>query len=101
MPFVYQNRKGSVLLKIYVQPRASKPGFKGVHDGMLKLHIGAAPVDGKANKAVVAYLAKFFHIPKKEVHIISGDTSRKKQCLLEGLTEEQIRGKLKDSGVVS
>lgn len=86
------------MLKIYVQPKSSRPGFKGIYDDMVKLCIGAAPVDGKANKAVVAYLAKFFQVPKKDVHIVSGVTSRRKLCVIGSLDEGRIRCRLEEAG---
>ena len=66
----------------------------GIHDDMVKLSVSAAPVDGKANKAVIAYLAKFLHIPKKEVQIVSGEKSRKKHCVIGCLSEKDVREKI-------
>ncbi len=95
MSYVTTSGKGLPLLRVYVQPKASRTGFSGMHDDMLKLTITAPPVDGKANKAVIGFLAKFFHIPKKEVTIVSGEKSRRKICCLGRLNEEEIRKRLK------
>lgn len=85
------NRPG---LKLIVQPKAKKTKILGVHDGMVKLAIASPPVDGKANKEVVAFLADFFKLKKSEVSIVSGERSRRKICLLGSLEEEDIRKKL-------
>jgi uncharacterized protein (TIGR00251 family) len=72
-------------LFVYVQPGASKTSISGVHDGCLKLRIQAPPVEGQANQAVIAFLANCCDVPKNKVRLLSGDTSRKKRLLLEGL----------------
>lgn len=99
MSFIVMVGNGVPLLKIYVQPKSSQVGFKGVHDNMLKLCISAAPVDGKANRAVVAYLAKFFQVSRKEVVIVSGEMSRRKKVIIGDLEEDQLRKKLVKGGV--
>ena len=68
----------SFLLSIYVQPNASKNEIVGEHNGMLKIKI-KAPVDsGKANKELIAFLAKHFNFKKNQVTIIKGHISRQK-----------------------
>lgn len=88
--------KRSTAVRIVVQPNAKKTRFTGFHDGMVKLAIAAPPVDGKANKEIVSYLAKFFGLKKREVHLVSGERSRKKLCTLASLKENEVRRKLKD-----
>ena len=90
--------KGSTAVRIVVQPNAKKTGVIGFHDGMVKLAIAAPPVDGKANKEVVGYLAKFFSLRKSEVQLVSGERSRKKLCTLGSLKENEVRRRLKDAG---
>jgi uncharacterized protein (TIGR00251 family) len=62
-----------------LQPKAAKDEFSEVADGRIKIHITAAPVDGKANKHLVKFLAKQFKVPQRSVNIISGDASRLKR----------------------
>lgn len=92
MPYLTTDTDGTVLLAVYVQPRASRNGLSGVHDGNLKISITTPPVDGKANSAVTAYLAKTFKVPKRAVQMRSGQTSRRKLIAISGTTEEEIRG---------
>ncbi len=84
----------TALIKLYVQPKSSRAAIVGIHDDMVKLCITAAPVDGKANKAVIAFMAKFLHVPKKEVNIISGERSRKKHCVIGCLSEKDVRERI-------
>jgi uncharacterized protein (TIGR00251 family) len=74
-----------------VQPRASRNAFAGVLGDAIKLAITAPPVDGKANQAVVEYLADVFRVPKSSVVIVSGETGRSKVIAIRGLSAEQVR----------
>jgi hypothetical protein len=60
----------------------------------LKLAISAPPVEGKANKEVIAFLAGFFKIPKKEITIVGGLQSREKRCRIGSLSEAEARAGL-------
>ncbi len=82
---------GSLLLRLHVQPRASANAMAGLQGDALKLRLTTPPVDGKANKAVIAYLAKFFHLPKSAFFIKSGQQSRLKIVAIKGADEQQVR----------
>ncbi|WP_456386854.1 DUF167 domain-containing protein [Desulfolithobacter sp.] len=81
---------GRLLLAVRVQPRASRNQLAGLHDGALKIHLTTPPVDGKANKALVAFLAKLFHLPKSAITVKSGHQSRSKQLVIEGISKEDL-----------
>ena len=81
-------------LTLHVQPRASRTGLCGIHGGSLKLAITAPPVEGKANKEVIAFLAAFLKIPKKDVTIVSGAQSRTKRCRITSTTEIEVRARI-------
>lgn len=72
-----------VLLSCYLQPRASKDEVIGEHDGAVKIRIAAPPVDGEANAALVAFLAKQFGVAKRAVQIESGHTGRRKSVRIQ------------------
>ena len=82
---------GSLLLRLYVQPRAAANAWAGLQGDALKLRLTTPPVDGKANKAVIAYLAKFFHLPKSDFVLKSGQQSRNKIVVIQGADEQQVR----------
>ena len=58
------------------------------------MRLAAPPVDGKANEALVAFLAAVFDVPKRRVTLVHGETSRHKRVLVEGLSVEAARRRL-------
>jgi uncharacterized protein (TIGR00251 family) len=91
MPYVQTLPNGALLLKIIVQPRASKNEITGLHNDALKLRLTTPPIEGRANKAVIAFLAKRLHLPKSSISIKSGLQNRNKQLLILGCNEEKAR----------
>ena len=91
MPYVQTLPNGSLLLKIIVQPKASKNEITGLHNDALKLRLTTPPIEGRANKAVIAFLAKRLHLPKSSISIKSGLQNRNKQVLILGCNEENVR----------
>ena len=89
-PFLAETKKG-VAINLHVVPKASKTAMNGTHGDSLKLRVQAPPVDGKANKAVIAYLSSLFSIPKSDVVLKSGASSRKKTFILKGITLDQAQ----------
>ena len=87
--------KGNTGLRIIVQPKAKKTDILGLYDGMVKLAVASPPVDGKANAAVVGFLADFFRLKKNQVQIVNGARSRRKVCILGNLKEAEVRSRLK------
>ena len=94
MPCLQTGRNGSILLSLHVQPRAAKNELAGIHDGAIKLRLTTPPVDGKANKAVIAFLAGQLKIPKSAIRLHSGLKNRRKQVWISGLDEETVRQRL-------
>ncbi len=81
------NGKPNVLhLFIKVQAKASKDEFAEIiSDGIndrIKLRITALPIDGKANKHLIKFLAKLFGVPKSNIQIKSGETSHNKHLII-------------------
>lgn len=68
-----------LILSCRLQPKAAKDEFTSLGDGQLKIRITAAPVDGKANRHLMKYLAKQFKVPQDRVTIMSGESSRVKR----------------------
>ncbi len=82
---------GTALLRLHVQPKASRSGIVGLHDGCLKLAVAAPPVDGKANTEVVKCLASILQVPVRDVSVKSGAQSRKKLVVVKSLDPSEIR----------
>ncbi|NLO80835.1 MAG: YggU family protein [Xanthomonadaceae bacterium] len=74
----FEHQDGDLLLRLRIQPRAAKDELIW-QDGRLRLRITAPPVDGKANAHLCAYLAKLFGVPRGQVELLSGETSRDKR----------------------
>lgn len=88
---VIEERGGSVRFGVRVSPRASREAILGVHDGALKVALTAPPVDGAANAALIAFLAKKLGVAKSAVRIASGETSRTKTVEVVGLDVARLR----------
>lgn len=68
-----------LLLKLYIQPKASRDQIVGPHGDELKVAITAPPIDGKANAHLSKLLAKMFKVPKNHIIIEKGALGRHKQ----------------------
>ena len=65
-------------LAVHIVPHASKTEIVGMHSGVLKIRLAVPPVDGKANKALIAFLSARYDTPARNIFIRSGITSRRK-----------------------
>jgi len=83
------------VLRVRAQPGARKNGVVGAHDGALKIAVMQAPEKGIANKAVAGVLAKLLGIKTAQVELIDGVRSREKRFLVHGLTQDELRGRLR------
>lgn len=68
-----------LVLRLYIQPKASRDNIVGLHGDELKVAITAPPVDGQANAHLVKFLAKQFRVAKSHVVIEKGELGRHKQ----------------------
>lgn len=75
-----------VLLALHIQPGAKKTEVAGQHGDALKIRLAAPPVDGKANDALIAFLAGRLCVPKAHVVLVAGQTSRSKRVRVAGVT---------------
>lgn len=69
---------GCITLTLHIQPGAKKTEFSGLHGDALKIRLAAPPVDGKANEALIKFIAEMLRLPKSAVNLKSGQTSRRK-----------------------
>jgi len=77
-----------------VTPRGSKNQIVGWNAGVLSVKITAPPVEGAANAAVVKFIADLLGVAKSRVRIVSGEKSRDKSLAIEGMSDEEVRGRL-------
>ena len=78
--------EGGVRLRLRVQPGARAEQLDGVHDNQLRLRLAAPPVDGAANTACLAFLARILGVRRSQITLQSGRKSRHKVLLIEGVT---------------
>jgi uncharacterized protein len=69
---------GALVLTLHVQPGARRTEAAGVHGNALKVRLAAPPLEGKANAALLRFIADAFDVPMRNVSLIRGETSRDK-----------------------
>jgi len=85
---------GGVILQVKAVPRARKSGIAGLLGDALKVRIQAPPVDGKANEALVGFLAGLLDVPGSRVSILAGESSRIKRVKVAGLGSSEVRKRI-------
>ncbi len=81
---------GGLVFDVLVTPRAARERVGPVLEGRLKISVTAPPVEGEANAAVCALLARTLRVPKSAVSVLRGDTGRRKTVLVRGATRASI-----------
>ncbi|MDX6912430.1 DUF167 family protein YggU [Hafnia paralvei] len=76
---VVKYEKEALVLRLYIQPKASRDQIVGLHGDELKVAITAPPVDGQANAHLQKFIAKQFRVAKSQVVIEKGELGRHKQ----------------------
>jgi uncharacterized protein (TIGR00251 family) len=88
---------GGVRFAVQVAPRASREAILGAHDGALKVALTAPPVDGEANAALVALLAKRLGVAKRSVTLVQGASSKRKTLEVAGVGPAEVEALLTTS----
>lgn len=83
-----------VSFAVRVIPRAGRTGVAGLRGDALLVRLAAPPVDGAANDALVAFLARALACPKRDVVIVAGHASRDKRVAVGGLTADTVARRL-------
>lgn len=86
--------KDGVVLNLHIQPGAKKTEVAGPHGDALKIRLAAPPVDGKANAALLAFIAAKVGCGKTAVALVSGHSSRAKRVRVAGVTPQALRAAL-------
>ena len=92
----YQTTPDGLKVFVRLSPKAKREGIEGTHtdpDGTerIKIAVSAPPVDGKANEALIKWLAKYLHIAKSSITLVSGTTDRSKTLMIAGNAAELIQ----------
>jgi uncharacterized protein (TIGR00251 family) len=76
---------GKMTLTLHIQPGAKKTEVAGLYGDALKIRLAAPPVDGKANAALIGFVAERLQLAKSAIHLKSGQTSRRKVLEVEAV----------------
>jgi uncharacterized protein (TIGR00251 family) len=81
-------------VSVRVQPGAKRDAVLGLHGGAVKIALSAPPVDGKANDALIAFVAQRVKLPRARVSLVSGITNRSKVVRITGRSAAEVRAAL-------
>lgn len=82
-------------LAIRVIPRAKRNEVaKVLNDGTIRIRIAAPPIDGKANQALIKFLAKILGVPKSKIEIVAGEKGRNKLVSIIGMDANTVQKKI-------
>ncbi len=93
MDWIQQTKEGASV-RIKLVPRASANRIEGLHGDALKIRLNAPPVDGKANAALLRFLADELDLPMSSLAITAGATSRNKTVRIAGVDAAVVRSRL-------
>lgn len=81
----WYRRQGDVLtLTLHIQPGAKRTNIAGLHGEALKIRLAAPPIEGRANEALLKFIAEFFGVPLRQVELKQGGQSRHKVVAITG-----------------
>ncbi|MBN2020211.1 MAG: DUF167 domain-containing protein [Sedimentisphaerales bacterium] len=89
-----QQANNATVFTVKVVPRSSKTAIAGVLGEMLKIKLSAAPEKGKANEALIVFLAETLGVKKNAITITAGQTSPVKTIRITGISAEMVLQKL-------
>ncbi|MFZ0430821.1 MAG: DUF167 domain-containing protein [Acidobacteriota bacterium] len=83
-------RPGSVCFQVHLQPRASRDEVAGLHGDAVKIRLTSPPLENRANRHLIDFLAKILDLPKSNLAIVSGHHSRSKTVAVTGVSEAEL-----------
>ncbi len=93
--FKLHDGKRGAALTIRVTPRARRTELAGVlEDGTLRVRVAQPPVEGKANKALLTFLAKVLGVRKNRVEIVAGERGLDKIVSILDMSAEDVQGRI-------
>jgi uncharacterized protein (TIGR00251 family) len=81
-------------LAVWVHPGAKRNAIAGLHAGALKVSITAPATDGRANDALIAFVAEWLGLPRARVSLIAGATNRSKTLRIAGKSAAEVQAAL-------
>ena len=84
------------ILRVHVVPNAKSDCVAGEHGGAAKIKLRAPAVEGKANAALIRFLAEQMNLPRHAIVLKRGEKSRDKLIQIDGLSEADVRKRLRE-----
>jgi uncharacterized protein (TIGR00251 family) len=81
-------------IRVHVQPGASRNEIQGFQDDVLRIKLMAPPLEGRANKSLISFLAGKLHVKKAEVSIVVGQSGRDKIVEVQGVSTDELRHRI-------
>jgi hypothetical protein len=91
---VIADHPDGAILTLKIVPRAGRTALAGTRDNALLVRLAAAPVEGAANAALLAFLAEQLQLPKSRLELVSGDKRRSKRVKVKGMSADAVRARL-------
>lgn len=98
MEIEYKTDSSGIILKVTVIPNSSQSCIVGIQEGIIKLKLNSPPIDGRANKEVIAFFSKFFRVSKSSIKLLRGDKSKLKTLKIEG-DKQMLQSKLESFNI--
>ena len=73
-----------ITLVLHVQPGAKRSEIAGLHGDALKIRLAAPPIEGRANEALLRFIADLFNVPLRNIELKQGGQSRHKRVEVRG-----------------
>jgi len=89
-----ESHEDGTVVPIRVTPRSSRTRIIDIRNGVLRVSVQAPPEKGKANQALVKFLAKRLGLPRSRVLLLTGQTARTKRLLVAGLGVDAVQSRL-------
>lgn len=80
----YRRSGEAITLALHIQPGAKRNEVAGLHGGALKIRLAAPPIEGRANEALLKFIAESFDVPLRQVELKQGGQSRHKVVAITG-----------------
>lgn len=93
-PIILRDTPDGCILPVRVHPGARSNAITGTHDGALKISLTTPPTDGRANEALIAFVAKCLRIPRARITLLTGAASRSKTLRIAGKSAVEVQAAL-------
>jgi hypothetical protein len=94
MTITLRDTPDGCILPVRVHPGAKRNAVTGTHDGALKISLTTPPTDGRANEALIAFVAEHLRLPRARIVLLTGTTSRSKTLRITGRSAAEVQAAL-------